>query len=166
MSVETAAPAGVASSLANYTSAALMVPWLREREPAGIIGELGQVLHRQGCLPDVLPLYQSALDQEGLVSSALECGLALPHARLNGVRDVAFALGRTREPVSWGGRGAWPVQLIFLLVIPTTDAARYLQIRASLAGLVRRKDLLESLRTASDSSAMLRVLEKIKLRQG
>ena len=48
-------------SLADYTQPALIVPQLRERDTAGIIGELSQALQRQGCVPDVLPFYQAAI---------------------------------------------------------------------------------------------------------
>jgi Phosphoenolpyruvate-dependent sugar phosphotransferase system, EIIA 2 len=82
-------------SLADYTGPGLIVPQLREGDTAGIISELSQVLQRQGAVPDVLPFYQSALNQELLTSSALDCGLAFPHARLGGIKRVKFALGRT-----------------------------------------------------------------------
>src|ERR1035437_6752884 len=48
-------------SLADYTRPELIVPQLRERDTAGIIGELGRVLQRHGCVPDILPFYQAAL---------------------------------------------------------------------------------------------------------
>jgi hypothetical protein len=50
-------------SLADYSRPALVVPRLRERDTVGIISELSQALQREGCVPDVLPLYQAALQQ-------------------------------------------------------------------------------------------------------
>ena len=110
-------------SLADYTRPALIVPRLRERDTAGIISELSQALQREGCVPDVLPFYQAALNQELLTNSALDCGLAFPHARLGGIKRLQFAFGRTPEPIVWGAKSAWPVQFIFLLAVPATDAA-------------------------------------------
>jgi len=85
-------------SLADYTHPGLIVPSLRERDTAGIISELSQVLQREGSVPDVLPFYQAALNQELLTSSALDCGLAFPHARLSGIKRVKFAFGCTPSP--------------------------------------------------------------------
>ena len=152
-------------SLADCTRAALIVPRLRQGDTAGIISELSQVLQQQGCLPDVLPFYHAALNQELLANSALECGLAFPHARLNGVKQLQFALGRAREPLIWGAKGAWPVQIVFLLAVPATDAAGYLHLLASLAWLGQQPDLLRELRAAADAAAMLAVLERIKIRR-
>ena len=152
-------------SLADYTSPALIVPRLRERDTAGVISELSQVLQREGSVPDVLPFYQAALNQELLPNSALEIGLAFTHARLSGTKRLQFAFGRTPEPIVWGARISWPVQLIFLLAVPATDAAGYLHLLASLARLGQQSDLLARLRTAEDAESVLGALQQIRLRQ-
>lgn len=153
-------------TLADYTGSALIVPRLREGDTAGIISELSQVLQRQGAVPDVLPFYQAALNQELLTSSALDGRLAFPHARLSGIKRLRFALGRTPAPVAWGAKSSWPVQLIFLLAVPATDAAGYLHLLASLARLGQQSDILAQLRDSEDAEAVLAVLQQIKLRQG
>jgi mannitol/fructose-specific phosphotransferase system IIA component (Ntr-type) len=160
----TASPVGQAT-LAAYTNARLVVPCLRERDTAGIISELCQVLQREGCVSDVLPFYHIALNHELLTNSAHESGLALPHGRLSGVKQLQFAFGRAPEPVVWGTKGSWPVQLVFLLAVPATDAACYLHLLASLARLGQQPEKLAALRAASDADALLAVLEQIRIRK-
>jgi mannitol/fructose-specific phosphotransferase system IIA component (Ntr-type) len=154
------------ASLADYTQSALIVPRLRESDTAGIISELSQVLQHQGCVPDVLPFYQAALNQELLANSALDCGLAFPHARLAGIKRLQFAFGRTPEPIVWGAKSSWPVQFVFLLAVPATDAAGYLHLLASLARLGKQAEHLAQLRTAEDAEAIMAVLQTVRLRQG
>src|SRR5262249_20711872 len=115
--------------------------------------------------PDVLPFYHSALNQELLANSALECGLAFPHARLSAVKQLQFAFGRAPEPVVWGARGSWRVRFVFLLAVPATDAATYLHLLASLSRLAQQAELLSELRRAENTGEILQVLQKIKLRQ-
>jgi mannitol/fructose-specific phosphotransferase system IIA component (Ntr-type) len=162
VTLNVAAPA----SLADYTQPALIVSGLREADTAGIISELSQVLQHEGCVPDVLPFYQAALNQELLANSALDCGLAFPHARLSGVKRLQFAFGRTPAPIIWGARSSWPVQLIFLLAVPATDAAGYLHLLASLARLGQQPEHLAQLREAETAEAIVAVLQKIRMRQG
>jgi len=152
------------ATLADFTRPDLVVPELRERDTAGIISELSHVLRREGCVPDVLPFYHSALNQELLANSALECGLAFPHARLSGIRQVQFAFGRAPQPVPWGAKGAWPVQCIFLLAVPATDATTYLQLLASLARLGQQNGTLSHLRSAKSAAEVIAVLAGIKVR--
>ena len=150
-------------SLADFTRRELMVFRLRERDTAGIIGELSRVLQQQGCVPDVLPFYQAALNQELLSNSANGLGIAVAHARSGGVKQLQFAVGRAAQPVVWGVKGSWPVQLVFLLAVPATDAAAYLHLLSSLARLGRNHEILAELLAASDASGVLTVLRKIKL---
>ena len=153
-------------SLADYTRPALIVPRLREEDTAGIISELSQALQREGCVPDVLPFYQAALNQELLTNSALDCGFAFPHARLGGIKRLQFAFGRAPEPIVWGAKSSWPVQLIFLLAVPATDAAGYLHLLASLARLGQQPEVLAQLRAAENDESILAVLGTIRMRQG
>ena len=165
MLTETTTSAAGISSLADFSRPALVVPQLRQRDAAGIISELSLVLQREGSVPDVLPFYQAALNQELMTNSALPCGLAFPHARLNGVKRLQFAFGRTPKPIAWGTKSSWPVQFIFLLAVPATDAAAYLHLLASLARLAQREDFLTELREAPDAEAILSVLGKIRTQQ-
>lgn len=151
-------------TLADYTHPGLVVPRLRERDTAGIISELSQALQHEGCVADVLPFYHTALNHELLANSALECGIALPHGRSSGVKQLQFAFGRAPAPVTWGAKGSWPVQLVFLLAVPATDAACYLHLLASLARLGGQSAQLAQLCAADNAQSVLAVLQKIKIR--
>lgn len=152
-------------SLSDFTRRSLIVPELKEHDTAGIIGELSQVLQREGCVSDVLPFYQGALNHELMANSALGCGIALPHGRLNGVKQLQFALGRAAQPVVWGAKGSWPVQLVFLLAVPATDAATYLHLLASLARLGQQPDTVAELRNARCADTLFNILKRIQIRQ-
>jgi PTS system fructose-specific IIC component len=151
-------------SLADFTFRDLIVPDLRECDAAGIIGELSQVLQRRGGVTDVLPLYHAALNRELLSNSALECGIAFPHARLSGVKQLQFALGRAPAPVSWCGKSSWPVRLVFLLAVPATDAASYLHLLSCLARLGQQPALVAELLDAETAEQMSLVLSRLKVR--
>lgn len=159
-------PASVAplGALAHFTRVELMLPRLLGTEPASIIHELARALQSEGFVPDLLPFYHAALNQELMANSGLDYGIAIPHARLGGITQLQFALGRTPEPVPWGSRSANPAQLIFLLAVPATDAARYLHLLASLARLRQEPGLLAELRKAPDPESMYQVLEQVKIR--
>jgi mannitol/fructose-specific phosphotransferase system IIA component (Ntr-type) len=166
LSLDSKPQTAAAGSLAKYTRAGLIIPELRERDTAGIIGELSVALQREGCVPDMLPFYHAALNQELMGSSALGCGIAFPHARLSGVKQLQFAFGRTPEPVLWGSKGSGRVQMIFLLAVPATDAAAYLHLLASLARLGQQAESLAELRAAQTPEGILAALHRIKIRKG
>lgn len=152
--------------LADYTRPALILPELRERDTAGVVKELSQLLHEQGCVPDVLAFYHAALNHEFLVNSAMECGVAIPHARLNGVIESSFAFGRACQPFSWGSRPSSPVQFVFLLAVPATDAAGFLQLLSALARLGREEHLLSGFQGRESAEQIYKFFKGIKVRHG
>jgi len=164
MLVEDVHRAEDAGSLADYTHANLIVPRLRDREAAGVIKELGQVLHREGCIRELLPFYNEALNREFLVNTATETGLAFPHARLSGISRLVFALGRSPKPLAWGAGGGPPVSFVFLVAVPAQDAPGYLQLLSAMIRLGTNPSLLHELREASSAQEMLEVLKQTNLK--
>jgi mannitol/fructose-specific phosphotransferase system IIA component (Ntr-type) len=151
-------------SLADYTSPALLLSQLRERETPGVIKELSHLLQQEGCVPEVLPFYNEALNREFLVNTATENGFAFPHARLAGVTHMSFALGRSRDPLTWGAKGSLPVSFVFLVAVPATDAAAYLQLLSGLVRLGEKSEWLHQLRRARNPKELYEVLKQVRLR--
>ena len=151
-------------TLADFTSLGLIVPCLRGRDVAGVIQELSQAMQREKRVPDLLPFYHAALNREFLVNTDMEAGMAFPHARVPGLKEVCFALGRGDGPLGWSAKATRPVRMVFLIAVPATDATQYLQLNSGLARLAEDTRLVEKLHAAPDAARMLEVLQRITLR--
>jgi mannitol/fructose-specific phosphotransferase system IIA component (Ntr-type) len=151
-------------TLANFTSPSLILLDLRGDGAASAIKELSRALHVDHRVPDVLPFYQAALNREFMASTNLEAGMAFPHARVPGLKEVSFALGRSDEPLRWAPQAAGSVRLIFLTAVPATDATQYLLLSSGFARLSRDLGLVARLQAAPDTFQMLEVLQQVGLR--
>ncbi len=151
-------------TLTDFTSPGLIVPHLDGRDVPSILQELSHALHREKCVPDMLPFYHAVLNREFLVSTNVEPGMAFPHARLVGLNRLSFALGRCAEPVSWGARAGCPVRLVFLLAVPATDSTQFLQVISGLARFAKETRLVQQIHAAQDTFQMLEVLRQAPLR--
>lgn len=150
-------------SLADFTGPGLMVPQLRGEESASAIKELTEALQSENRVTDALPFYQAALNREFLAGTDMEAGMAFPHARMAGLKEVSVALGRSVEPLRWGAQGAGLVRLVFLLAVPATDATQYLLVISGLARLARDAGLTARLLEAADAAQMYEVLKRVGL---
>jgi mannitol/fructose-specific phosphotransferase system IIA component (Ntr-type) len=153
------------TTLAQFTSPSLIVPRFRSRDTAAVIWELCLILQREGRLKDSLPFYNTVMNQEILGSTATSPGWALPHARLKGLSQLSFAVGRSDPPLDWLGRGGQGVRLVFLFAVPDTQATTFLGLMSGLARLGQDPAGTESLLRATDSEMILTLLGKIRLRQ-
>jgi PTS system nitrogen regulatory IIA component len=151
-------------TLADFTSPGMIVPHLHGRDVASVIQELSRTLQREGRVPDLLPFYHAALNREFLVSTDMEAGMAFPHARLPGLKELCFAFGRAAEPVHWGTKEARTVRMVFLFAVPATDSSQYLLLISGLARLAKENQLVEKLHTARDTFQILELLQQVELR--
>jgi len=156
--------AEASSTLADYTSPALLIPYLRRNDAAGVIQELSAALHREARIPDLLEFYHAALNREYLCSTAIGPGWALPHAPSKSLDRPWFALGRSEKPMQWSAQIREKVQLVFLLAVPQTNAGTYLTLVAGLARLSKDGELIGRLLNAHDSFEMFEVLRQVKVR--
>lgn len=143
-------------SVADFTCRELIIPRLRAQDRAGVIAELAQALHRRGTVPDPLPFFHAALNQEFLSDASLESGIALPHARGVNIKSLRMAVGRAEKPLRWG-RNSSPIRLVFLLAVPATESIPYLQLLAALAR-AGQSTIVDALCSASSAEEMLDVL--------
>lgn len=148
-------------TLADFTSAELLVPALRGRSWDAVIHELAQLLERAGRLPDAAAFLQLVMERERLVPTDVGDGIAMPHGRLAGLQGVSLALGCLPQPLRWG---AGDVQLVILLAVPAEEVGPYLQLISGLARLARDPALRDGIRLAADPQGILAVLQQIPIR--
>jgi len=151
-------------TLADFTSPGLIISHLRGQDAASVIQELSQAMQREQYVPDLLPFYHAALNREFLVSTDMEAGMAFPHARLPGLKELLFAFGRSDQPLGWGAKATRSVRLVFLMAVPATDSTQYLSLISGLTRLAKDSPLVDKLMVAQDTFQILEVLQEIKLR--
>jgi mannitol/fructose-specific phosphotransferase system IIA component (Ntr-type) len=151
----------VMSTVADFTESSLMVPLLRSRDAAAVVAELSSTLERQGRINDLLPFYHGVISHEALSATVISPGWAMPHARVAGIPQLCFALGRTAEPLVWFG--GEPVNMVFLFAVPEREAATYLSLLAGLARLSEDHLCLERLADAHDGREMFEALRGVPL---
>ncbi len=152
-----------AVTLADFTGPGLIIPQLRGGEAASVIKELAEALQLGNRIPDALPFYQAAIHREFLAGTDTEAGLAFPHARMTGLKEVSFAVGRSDVPLRWGSAAVASVRLVFLLAVPVAAATQYLQVVSGLARLSKDARMMSRLFEAGEASQMLEVLRWVGL---
>jgi PTS system nitrogen regulatory IIA component len=80
-------------------------------------------------------IFTSLFERERLGSTALGCGIAIPHGRIKGLKDAGGAFYRLQNPLEFDAPDNQPVSLCFILLVPKDANERHLQILGELAQL-------------------------------
>jgi nitrogen PTS system EIIA component len=133
--------------------------------PADVVHGL-RVANKKALLKDLAHLSSPALGlypddvlaalarREDLGSTGVGDGVALPHARLDGVRRPFGLLARLREPVAFEAVDERPVDLVFLLLLPAAAQGEHLNALACVARKLRDPETALALRGARDATGL------------
>jgi PTS system nitrogen regulatory IIA component len=128
---------------------------VRVPDKTALLAELGR---RAGGLLGLAPAAITAAlaAREALGSTGTGHGLAVPHARLDEISATTGFLARLDRPIAFDAVDAAPVDLVFLLLSPTSGG-NHLQALAAVSRRLRERTLADAARQAG-SAAELRAL--------
>lgn len=112
---------------------------------------LAGALAEAGRLSDVDTFVADVLAREAQGSTALPGGVALPHARSEGVTTPSVAIASLPAPITEGGQ---QVDLVFLLAVPGDQSDRYLSYLRQVTTAVVKPGFRSDARSAESPAAL------------
>lgn len=94
------------------------------------------------------------LEREALGSTGLGSGVAVPHARIEGLQRIAAVFIRLEQPVVYEAVDDQPVDLIFALFAPPSGGAEHLRALAAVSRAMRSSEMRQQLRQARTADAI------------
>ena len=89
-------------------------------------------------------------ERERIGSTALGCGIAIPHARLKGLSRPVAVFVRPTMPVLFDAPDANPVTDMLVLLVPWEATQGHLLILAEVAAMFGDRDFRDELRSCAD----------------
>ena len=153
-----AAAAGVASSMLRHRFAVeTLKPRLLATTKQGAISELVSLLYENGLVMDRERAVQSVFEREQGLSTGLEHGLAIPHARTDAVTRLVCAVGLKKEGLDFDAADGKPARIVVLVLAPDNAATPQLQLIAQVCRMLDEKGraALLACETAEDMYGVL-----------
>ena len=94
------------------------------------------------------------LEREAAGSTGVGHGVAVPHARIEGVDRMRAVFVRLEQPVPFEAVDDQPVDLLFALFAPKGASSEHLRALARVSRLLRHGDIREQLRQAKTAEAI------------
>jgi nitrogen PTS system EIIA component len=107
---------------------------------------------------DPAHVLERILEREALGSTGFGRGVAIPHARIDGLTRPVVAFLRLEQPVDFDAADGMPVDCVFGLLSPDQAGALHLQALAAISRLTRDDRMRGRLAAAPDADALYAVL--------
>lgn len=132
---------------------------LNNKDKETIINLMSDVFLDEGRITDKKTYVDAVLEREGLESTAVGFGVAIPHGKSDAVKTATVFFGRSDEGIVWNEDGE-VVKLIFLLAIPSEAASnQHLKILAALSRKLMDDEFIGLLNTGKNKADILSSLE-------
>ena len=103
-------------------------------------------------------VHEAVLDRERLGSTGVGEGVAIPHARLDGLERPVGGFARLIEPADFDAIDQRRCDLVFMLLTPSEAGADHLRALARISRLFRQESVRSALRKAQTIDDVLGVL--------
>jgi mannitol/fructose-specific phosphotransferase system IIA component (Ntr-type) len=140
--------------LASYLSPRLYVPRLVAKSRAGAIRELAGAAARHAGV-DAILVEKIAWEREQVTATGIGFGVAIPHARINSIRQALVIVGVSEPGIPFDAPDGQPAHVVFLLITPAGDPEAQLELSANIAELFRQPRCLERVLRAANFTEFL-----------
>jgi nitrogen PTS system EIIA component len=107
---------------------------------------------------DSAAILSSLSEREQLGSTGFGQGVAIPHGKVDGLKQIYCLFARLSEPLDYKAIDGRPVDLVFLLLSPPDAGAEHLKALAAISRVTRHGATLEKMRGARSRDALAAVL--------
>jgi mannitol/fructose-specific phosphotransferase system IIA component (Ntr-type) len=109
---------------------------------------------------DAQHVEKAVWSREEALSTGLGNGVALPHARIDGLRESLVGVGISRKGIDYDAQDGRPGNVIFLALTPGNDPTAQLQIGSEIARIFRDQTISDRVlhtRNFTDFLALMRI---------
>ena len=135
---------------------------LKSAKKEDTIKEMAELLIAAGEIEkkDKNKLIELLMAREALGSTAIGQGVAIPHAKVDCVKQLVAAFGLSQRGVDFDSLDGEPAYIFFLLVAPQDSAGPHLKALARISRLLKDKYFRDSLRQIKDVPSVIKIISQ------
>jgi mannitol/fructose-specific phosphotransferase system IIA component (Ntr-type) len=136
------------------------------------VGDLSQALGAiaeriaPGISLDSGAVVEALLEREALGSTSVGNGFAIPHCKIEGLKELAVALARFDEVVKFGPEDEALVKFVFVVLSPPDKPAVHLQVLSQIARVLKLSALRQELLEASTPDEVVESIQRAAEAEG
>lgn len=110
-----------------------------------VIQELVELLEKNNKITNKEDIFTEVMERESVISTGMQNGLAIPHARTEGVSHVQIAIGFKRSGIEFDSIDGIPTKIIILIVSSTKKNDPHIRVLAAISTYLHKKEFINNL---------------------
>jgi PTS system nitrogen regulatory IIA component len=145
--------------LCEYLDHDLVLPALAATDKAGVLREMTAAIAARHPDLDSGRALAVLMDREGLGTTGIGDGVAIPHGKLAALDHILLCVGRSLQGVDFEALDFKPCTMFFLVLAPEQMTGIHLRILAHISRLIKDESFRRDFYEAADQDALFALLE-------
>ena len=104
-------------------------------------------------------IFQKLYEREKLGTTAFGNGIAIPHARIEGIQNAKIIILKLTEAIDFNSIDGNKVDIIMSLFVPNDNNKMHVELLSSIASLLDNQVFREKIRTANTASDVMMIID-------
>jgi mannitol/fructose-specific phosphotransferase system IIA component (Ntr-type) len=122
------------------------------------IEELAGLFKGKNICDDIDQLVSALKEREGIMSTGIGFGIAIPHAKIPSVNEIAFSVGISKQGIDFDSMDGQPVNIIILVIAGDKQHKEYLKILSSIMATLKDTEKRNAIIDSQNSEEVLKIL--------
>lgn len=144
-------------SVVNYTDKKF-VKKLDTDDKYLVIEELAMVFNGTDVCSDVKALINALKEREQIMSTGIGFRIAIPHAKINTVKEMAFAIGISKKGIDFDSMDGKPVNLVILVAAGEKQHKQYLRLLSNIMAILKNETIKNRIINSESADEILEIL--------
>ena len=99
-------------------------------------------------------ILNSLIERENMVSTGLEDGIAIPHARVKGMNDFIIGIAVSKKGIDFKSMDGKKSHIFFIMLGPEENAEKHLKIMAQIMRVAKNRNAFREMLAAPNSAVL------------
>jgi len=120
-----------------------IIPSLKARSKQEVVEKLVGMLHEHGLIKKGADgeAVTAVMEREASMSTGMQHGVAMPHARTDAVENITLAVGLSREGINFDSLDGEPSKIFVLILSPQSTESPHIQFLANISALLNGEEM-------------------------
>lgn len=146
--------------VSDVISEKLVLSNLQGTDSPSVLREMADASQLAGKCLDAGLLFDRLYEREKQESTGIGNGLAIPHCKVDNLKDVFMAIGYSEQGVDFRALDGKPVYFFFLVVSPSNASVLHLRTLAALSRLLKSQNFMALLRQRPPAVELIALIKK------
>lgn len=128
----------------------------------GIFKEMIDLLDKSGCVVNKDRVLADVIARDTAMSVGLEKGIAIPHARTDGVNEICVAIGIKKDGVDFNALDKKPSNIFVMIVSPASSSGPQMRVMSAISGALMKEEVRTKLLDAKTPAEVMELLKEAR----